>query len=159
MPIIVDGYNLLRSVQKSYEELEFLDEASMCMILSEYLHQKRTHGHVVFDGLGPPDKTALGGIGDLEVYFSGMEIDADTIIMEKIEDNTAPKSLIVVSSDREIRTAAKKRKAISVQSDIFWVEVMKQLNRKKTIPEPKEKRQGITDGETDQWMDLFGLDK
>lgn len=158
MPIIVDGYNLLRSVQKD-EEYYDMDEAVMCAIISEYLKRTRMHGHVVFDGTGPRDKTALGGLENMEVYFSGPDLDADTIIIERIEANTAPKNLIIVSSDREIRTAATRRKATSIPSDVFWLTVVKQLDRKLPIREPREKQHGISDFETDQWLDFFELDE
>jgi len=162
MPVIIDGYNLLRSVQKD-EQFEELTEAGLCRILSDYLQNVRDRGHVVFDGVGPPDKSdleQLGGLENLEVYFSGEHYDADGVIMDKIEDSTAPKSLTVVSSDREIRAAAGKRKAVSVRSDVFWEVLIHRLEtRQKPVFEPKSKRGGITEAEADQWLKFFGIDK
>lgn len=159
MPVIVDGYNLLRAIQKNDEQFETLTEAGLSRILSDYLKRIRDHGHIVFDGLGPPDKSNLGGFGNLEVYFSGPDTDADTVIEQKILDNTAPKSLLIVSTDRRLRAAAGKRKAVSIRSEIFFLEVIRQLDRKKPTPEPQQKRQGLTDSETETWMDLFDLDE
>ena len=102
----------------------------------------------------------LGGIPNLEVYFSGEHSDADSIIEQKIHDNTAPRSLMVVSTDRAIRAAAGRRKANAVRSDVFWIQLVSQLeNRRKPASEPGAKRQGITDMETDHWLDYFGIDK
>ena len=157
MPHLIDGYNLLRLIQQVDEELVTLTEAGLCRIISEYLVRIRDYGHIFFDGLGPPDKTNLSNFPNLEVYFSGPNTDADSLIELKIADNTAPKSLVVISTDRRIRAAAKKRKALSVRSDIFWIAMTKQLERQKPTPEPKEKRRGITEGETDQWLDIFGM--
>ena len=158
MPIVIDGYNLLRAVQKTEEDLADLIEAGLCRIISEYLTHVRDHGHIYFDGIGPPDKTRLGGLTNLEVYFTGKHIDADSAIEQKILDNTAPKSLIVVSSDRRIKAAARKRKANPLSSEIFWQDLITQLGRNtKPSQEPKEKRQGLTEKETDQWLDAFGL--
>ena len=159
MPVIVDGYNLLRSIQKTDEQFQTLAEAGLCRILSEYLKRIRDHGHIVFDGIGPPDKSNLGGFGNLEVYFSGPDTDADSVIEQKILDNSAPKSLVIVSTDRRLRAAAGKRKAVSFRSELFFQEVIRQLDRKKPTPEPKQKRQGLTDSETETWMDLFDLDR
>ena len=156
MSIIIDGYNLLRWVQQD-EDYEDINEVSLCAVISEYLTRTRKYGQVVFDGLGPPDKTHLGGLPNLEVYFSGMETDADTIIAEKIIANTAPKNLVIVSTDREVRAAAMSRKAVSVRSDIFWEVVVVQLERKLPIREPKEKQTGISDMETEQWLDFFDI--
>ena len=154
MPIIIDGYNLLRAVQ-NIEEYQRLDEAGLCRMVSEYLVRVRTFAQVIFDGIGPPDKSELGGIDHLEVYFSGEELEADDIIEEKIEEYSAPKNMVVVSSDRRIRAAATRRKSTSVPCDIFWISMIEQLDKKKPIPMPKEKRHGLTESETDAWMDEF----
>lgn len=159
MPYLVDGYNLLRAIQR-FEEFALFDEVSLCRTISEFLSCVKDRGHVVFDGIGPPDKRELGGIRGIEVYFSGEDLEADDIIEEKIADNSAPKSLIVVSSDRRLRTAAKRRKATSIQVEPFWAFLCTQLEKaaNRPAPEPKEKRGGITDQEADLWMDAFGMD-
>ena len=159
MPYLIDGYNLLRAVQKT-EEFSTLTDVQMCRAISDYLSSVRDHGHVVFDGIGPPDKAAFGGIPGLEVYFSGASCEADDIIEDKIFDNTAPKSLVVVSSDRRIRQAAAKRKAIDVPADLFWQTLLARLEKQanRPAPEPMEKRLGLTEREADLWIDLFDLD-
>lgn len=159
MPYLIDGYNLLRSVQK-LEEFAGLTDVQLCRAISDYLHCVRDHGHIVFDGVGPPDKSAFGGIPSLEVYFSGPSCEADDIIETKITDNTAPKSLVVVSSDRRLRKSAAKRKAVGVASEFFWQNLLAQLEKQanRPAPEPTEKRHGLTERETDVWLDEFGLD-
>ena len=158
MPVLIDGYNLLRIIQRE-ESMAALNEAGLVRILAEYLRRMRDRGQIIFDGTGPPDKSDLGGFRNLEVFFSGQETDADGVIEEKIQDNTAPRSLIVISSDRRLRAAAKKRKAVSLPADLFWMNVTKLMEKQPPRPEPKEKRHGITEAETNQWLDLFGLDK
>ena len=82
------------------------------------------------------------------------------MIIQKIADSTAPKSLVVVSTDREIRDAAAKRKAVTVRSDIFWMGLISSLEtRQKPVFEPKAKRGGITEAEADLWLDYFGIDE
>ncbi len=160
MPYLIDGYNLLRAVQK-IEEFAALTDVQMCRAVSDYLNAVRDHGHVVFDGVGPPDKAAFGGIPGVEVYFSGPSREADDLIEDKIADNSAPKSLVVVSSDRRIRTAAAKRKAIDVPADLFWQALLARLEKQanRPAPEPTEKRHGVTDREADLWLDIFDLDQ
>ena len=159
MPYLIDGYNLLRAVQ-GIEEFSALTDIQMCRGVSDYLISVRDHGHVVFDGIGPPDKAAFGGIPSLEVYFSGESCEADDIIEDKISDNTAPKSLVVVSSDRRIRTAAAKRKALDVPANLFWQTLLARLEKQanRPAPEPTEKRHGLTEREADLWLDIFDLD-
>ena len=159
MPYLIDGYNLLRAIQR-FEEFAMFDEVAMCRTVAEFLHVVQSRGHVVFDGIGPPDKRELGNIRGVEVYFSGENLEADDIIEDKIADNTAPKSLVVVSSDRRLMNAAKRRKATPVQAEPFWAFLIDQLEKaeKRPAPEPREKRSGITDQEADLWMDAFGMD-
>lgn len=157
MPFLIDGYNLLRSIEKIYDET--VTDVRMCQIVGRYMLKIHDSGQVIFDGIGPPDKTGLHDIANLEVIFSGANTDADTIIEEKIRINTAPKSLTVVSSDIRLRTAARTRRATDIRSDEFWAEVDKTLSKKGGVKEPSQKRHGLTDGETDEWLDIFGLDK
>ncbi|MBW8035722.1 MAG: hypothetical protein FVQ79_08875 [Planctomycetes bacterium] len=158
MPIIIDGYNLLRWVQSIDSAYADLDEAPLCRMISLYLIRTRNRAQVIFDGVGPPDKRELANIANMEVYFSGPDREADDIIEDKILESSAPKGLVVVSSDRRIRTAAQKRKATSVKADYFWLSLIEQLDKKKPMPEPKEKRNGISEHEADQWLNEFGLD-
>ncbi len=159
MPYLIDGYNLLRAIQR-FEEFALFDEVQLCRTVSDFLRCVQSRGHIVFDGIGPPDKRELGGIRGVEVYFSGESLEADDIIEDKIADNSAPKSLVVVSSDRRLRDAAKRRKATSLQAEPFWAFLIAQLEKaeKRPAPEPREKRGGITDQEADLWMDAFGMD-
>ncbi len=158
--VIVDGYNLLRSLEGSSQTDELISDLGMCQILGRYLRQINDTGIVVFDGIGPPDKTGFDSIAKLEVVFSGTRRDADTVIEHKIKASTAPKRLIVVSSDRRLRDAARLRKAVTVKSDEFWLEVVKYLGRQKKIKvEPREKFSGLTESETKQWLKLFDLEQ
>jgi len=159
MPVIVDGYNLLKSLNKTGNDFEDLSDVSMCKIIAAYLSRTRQAGEVVFDGIGPPDKAPFENTGPLEVVFSGRTKDADTVIENKIAVNTAPRRLIVASNDRRIRAAARKRKASVVKCEAFWSEVIKSLTQnKRPRPEPREKQIGISQSETEQWLKAFGLE-
>ncbi len=160
MPVIIDGYNLLRSIQKTSEDFEELSCLHLSAILSTYLQSTGDHGQIVFDGTGPPDKTGFDDFANLEVIFSGPKTDADTVIEEKIIANTAPKRLTVVSSDRRLKAAARKRKADSIKSDAFWQKVIKQMSKKKKTPtEPTQKREGLNESETQHWLKFFNLEQ
>jgi len=158
MPIIIDGYNLLWAITKPGEESEPITDVGLCRILGAYLKAVKEKGWIVFDGVGPPDKSGFDNISNLEVVFAGRAVDADTVIEDKIRASTAPKRLTIVSSDQRLRKASRARKAILIKSEMFWAEVLKQLSRKSKAEEPVEKRMGLTEGETKQWLDYFGLD-
>ena len=154
--ILIDGHNLLWALQKISEEA--VPDVQLCHILGRYLKLIDETGVLVFDGIGPPDKEPFENIACLEILFSGQRKEADDIIEDKIKANSAPKRLTVVSSDRKIRKAANIRKANSIKSGIFWENVEKRLNKKTPIKEPMEKRHGLSESETDHWMDMFGLE-
>lgn len=158
--VIIDGTNLLWAIQELPGEHEVTTEVELCRLLDRYLAQVGDEGQVVFDGAGPPDKSEFGAVGRVDVAFSGFNCDADTVVEEKIQANTAPRRLTVVSSDRRLRKAAGERKATALKSELFWNQVLAELRRKKPArKEPEAKRDGLTESETEQWMDLFGLDE
>jgi uncharacterized protein len=157
MPIIIDGYNLLRFVQ-GLEQGESMSDVQLCMYIDKYLKLINDKGLMVFDGLGPPDKRGFDSLNRLEIIFSGQNKEADLVIENKIKLNTAARSLTIVSSDRRIRSAAMAKKANSLKSDEFWAELQKELNRKRPQKDPGEKQHGLNEGETELWMKIFGLE-
>jgi len=157
--LIIDGHNLLRSIQKTSEEFESIEDVQLCHIIGRYLKLIGEKGEIVFDGTGPADKSRFDNISKLEVFFAGHNKDADTIIEDKIKASTAPKRLTVVSSDRRLQQAARRRKATAVKSQVFWDIVQKQLSRRKTIREPAAKQRGLTESETELWLKFFELEQ
>ena len=158
--LIVDGYNLLRTVQNLTEHSSEITDIQICQIINEYLYRTKKKGCLVFDGIGPRDKSPFNNLFCLEIIFSGTSREADDIIETMILESTAPKSLTVVSSDRRVKKAAEKRKAKAVDCVDFWTEMLKQLERKKKkAAEPQVKFAGITEAETEYWLREFGFIK
>ena len=158
MPTIIDGHNLLWAIQNPDEDTSITDTA-MCQALNTYFAITRDKAEIIFDGIGPPDKTGLNNLSNLEITFSGRNSDCDSIIEQRILDSTAPSHLTIVSTDRKIRDAASARKATSIQSDEFWGMVTKRLSKQKRGKEPAAKRTGLTESETELWLMAFGLDR
>lgn len=157
--LIIDGTNLLHAIYNVVGDTESISDIGMCKTISHLLRLTSEKGEIIFDGKGPPDKEGFDNIDYLEVSFSGVGSDADTIIEDKIRASTAPKAITIISSDRRLRRAARARKATSVKSEVFWTDLQKQLNRKATVEEPSAKREGISSSETKQWLELFGLEQ
>ncbi len=157
--IIIDGHNLLHSIVKRSEEFETLSDVQLCRVLSKFLKLTGENGEIIFDGTGPRDKSGFDNLPNLEVFFAGLGTDADTVIEEKIKLSTAPKLLMIVSSDRRLKDAGRRRKATVIKSEDFWEQVQKQIKKKRKInKEPPGKRGGITEAETNQWLRFFGLE-
>jgi predicted RNA-binding protein with PIN domain len=160
MPFIIDGYNLLHSIDQTSEDWDAVGDIRLCHIISRYFHLIDAKGVIVFDGKGPPEKSRFENIERLEVLFTGLKTDADTVIENKIQSNSAPKNLTIVSSDRRIRRAARMRKATSLKSEEFWEAACKRLKQKrKSSVEPGAKRSGLSESETDRWMKYFGIEQ
>jgi predicted RNA-binding protein with PIN domain len=159
MPVIIDGHNLLWSVQKTSEDFGPISDVQLCHIVGRYLKLTGEKGEIVFDGTGPPEKGGFDNISNLEVFFAGPSTDADRVIEDKIKASTAPKRLTVVSSDRRLRDAARTRKATAVKSQVFWDNLRKLSSRRKTIKEPAAKRRGLSESETEQWLKFFGIEQ
>ncbi|MHC4086582.1 MAG: NYN domain-containing protein [Planctomycetota bacterium] len=157
--IIIDGHNLLHSIVKLSDEDESINDVKLCWIISRYLRAIRKQGEIIFDGTGPRDKSQFDNIANLEVLFAGLGSDADTVIENMIKANTAPKRLSIVSSDRRLREAARTRRATAVKSEVFWDNLQKQLKRKKPVKEPEAKRAGLSESETRQWLEFFGIEQ
>ncbi len=156
---IIDGHNLLYAILKMDEFFEPVTDVQMCRLIDKYLQITSQKGELVFDGAGPSDKSAFDNMIYLEVFFAGIGSDADTVIEDKIKANSAPRRLVIVSSDRRLRKAANARKAVSVKSEEFWININKQLNKKRPPREPGAKRQGLSESETEQWLDIFGINQ
>jgi len=157
MPYIIDGHNLLWAIQNNDERFEPQDEVQMCWTIGRYLSRIGEQGELVFDGVGPADKGCFDNIPGLAVSFAGRSSDADGIIEEKIKAYSSSHLLTVVSSDRRLRRAASCRKAAAIRADAFWEKVLAQVNKKRPAREPTAKRHGLSESETDVWLDAFGL--
>jgi predicted RNA-binding protein with PIN domain len=156
---IIDGDNLLWALRQTLEEREITTEIEMCRVLSRYFASTGDPGQVVFDGAGPADRSEFDTIVNPEIIFAGFSRDADSVIEERLKANTSPRRVTVVSSDRRLRKAAAARKAAAVKSEDFWEQVRRELGRKKPrVKEPQAKREGLSESETDRWMEAFGLD-
>jgi hypothetical protein len=77
MPVIVDGYNLLRAIEKL--GLTEITDVKMCHVISRYLKSIDEWGEIIFDGIGPKDKSAFH-FSNIDIIFSGTRTDADSII-------------------------------------------------------------------------------
>lgn len=157
---IIDGDNLLWALRQKPEERDITTELELCRALSRYFALTGEPGQVVFDGAGPADRSDFDQIANPEIIFAGFNRDADSVIEERLKANTSPRRVTVVSSDRRLRKAAALRKAAGMKSEDFWELVRRELKRgRPRKPEPQEKREGLSEGETDQWMEAFGLDQ
>ena len=114
----------------------------------------------MFDG-PPPTGPRAEQIADerIEVRYAA-DRTADEVIVEAIAADTGPRDLAVVSTDREIRRAAGRRRCRVVRSEDFADELIDAMNAppRPEPTEPPEKRHGLSPEETDAWLEELNID-
>ena len=129
MKVIVDAYNVLHQMNK--KNLSDAERKHFINLLSSYAKRKRLQVIAVFDG-GPflfPSSEEQKGI---TLKYSGPNASADDLIV-RIMQQCQGQGMILVSSDRELRDAAKKYHAESIPSPEFIIRLQEREPEKKVV--------------------------
>lgn len=122
---LIDGYNVMHAAGRLGPKLSregfrrarrrFLDEVADLLPV-----EREGDVTVVFDASVPPgDFPISSSYRGLRVIFAYGDEDADSRIESILGQDSNPKSLTVVSSDRRIRDAASRRRARPLTADAF----------------------------------------
>jgi len=164
MPTIIDGYNLLyvAGLLGGQAGPGGLQRARLALLnfLAESLDPAEvSHTTVVFDAREPPwgMPRTLAHRG-LSVRFAAQYENADALIEELIRRDSAPRRLIVVSSDHRLQRAAKHRRAEAVDSDTWYAEVVRaRRQRQQATPEkPERPYVPLLAEDVNYWINQFG---
>lgn len=152
--LLVDCYNVLHCSHVLPDRYAMVDPAGLCaMIRRSGLGS--SGAVVVCDGVPKPHESADEGGGRVELVYAGPGRDADTLLERLIDRDTSPRQLVVVSNDRRIRRAARRRRGLAVASEDF----LRRLARRLAPPSPAAgAAEKPTAPETDAWLRKFGLD-
>lgn len=167
--LIIDGYNLMHAAgmaRARYGPGE-LEKRRMRFLkfLSDRLSPEQTgRTTVVFDAAdAPAGASRRATIDELEVLFAPEGGDADTLIEELIAAHSAPRQVRVVSGDRRLQTAARRRRSSYVDSESFIAELQRQSSQSKTGRSRRMDRQleakysgRIVEEDTEEWLAVFG---
>lgn len=156
MPLIIDCNNLLYVSMP--ETLAGLDEAGLCRLLasSPWCGQRIV---VVCDGTANQQRPDKSPFEQVELVYSGRRV-ADDVIIEMIDADTAPRRLTIVSTDRVIRRAARRRRAQVMTSEQFVSQLLKMTyTRRPAGPRQTHKHAtgSMSEQEVQQWLDEFGM--
>jgi predicted RNA-binding protein with PIN domain len=120
------------------------------------VHEETDDVTLVLDAQG-----ALAGADDEEIRNQvricyTLREEADDFIERRIAHDSAPSRLIVVSSDRRIREAARRRGCESWPCNEYldWLDRTERERNRPRSPEP-DKPTGMSDIERKSWEDLF----
>lgn len=152
--LIVDAYNVLMVTGVLPPELAGLDESGLASLIAESRYARR-EARLVCDGAsrGRPAGTPAGRV---TIAYAGAGREADDVIEALIENDSAPRRLLVVSTDRRVRKAARKRRAPSMTSDVFLRQLAEDHARTprpvRPLPPIPLERPAVA-----RWMEEFGF--
>jgi len=166
--ILIDGYNLMHAAGMARQrygpgDLERCRNAFLNFLTSRIGVRQRARTTVVFDAFeAPADLPRKMSRRGVEIIFPETGGDADTLIEEMIAAHSAPRQLWVVSGDRRLQDAARRRRAHFIESEQFAEE----LQRRGPQDEQQEQRRSHAEhpkfsgevplAETEEWLDVFG---
>jgi predicted RNA-binding protein with PIN domain len=129
--------------------------AALLNVLAESLdEEQRRRTTVVFDAKsGPPDVADSTTHRGITVRFAAGHASADELIEQLIKSDSAPRRLTVVSGDRRIQQAAKRRKAKAIDSDTWWDELLQSRARRSAGGEPDTHPREIVDPFPESYFD------
>ncbi|MCP4214303.1 MAG: hypothetical protein GY765_06585 [bacterium] len=160
MPYIIDGNNLVGSApDMNLTDPDVREKVSG--IVKRFQESRKSNVVLVFDG--EPGKEDLPQIKDpnskFSVVFPRMGDSADDEIKKILNRFNYFKDVILVTSDRELKSFAKKKGAKTVNAIEFYFE-LKRFSRIHGKKEETKKRieTELSDNEVDQWMKIFDSD-
>lgn len=159
MPLLVDGYNVTHASLPP--RFAGMDEAWLCRLLgtSPWARGGIT---VVCDGRPKPGGATVSPVNEVTLVYSGQGRSADDVIREMIQAETAPRRLTVVSNDREIQKAARRRRCRVLASDRLISTLASQARKRSSAATseelPGKKVSPLTDSETRHWLNQFGVE-
>ena len=164
--LLVDTYNVLHVTGVLPAELAGPNPRRLAVLIASSRHASR-RTWLVCDGAPPGSRRSGGllrqpvpGIDQVEIVFAGPGRDADSAIERLIERDSAPRSLLVVSSDRRILTAARKRRCAALPSDLFLQQIADDHARgpsRGTVYPEFALDVPLDPTETKRWRDRLGL--
>jgi predicted RNA-binding protein with PIN domain len=151
MPYLVDGHNLIPKAGLRLDSPD--DELELVAILQEFARLKRQQIEVYFDG-APIGQAGTRRMGTVRAHFVRLGQTADDAIRARLSRmEKDARNWIVVSSDREVQSAARVFQSQSISSEEFVKILREALN---SIPEPNGNEKKLSATEVEEWLKIFG---
>lgn len=165
--LLIDGYNLMHAwglARQRYGpgDLQRYRERFLRELAGQLPEDDRQRTTIVFDAgdEAPTDVTADQQFECMLVIYALRDHDADTRIEKLIAGHSAPRQVRVVSSDRRLQVAARRRRGQFVTSEDFMAELAREPSKAVDQEVPREleaKSTGeITEAEMAEWLEIFG---
>lgn len=149
MPLLIDGHNLIGQLPDlSLDDPD--DEAKLVKRVRHYCFRHRRRATVIFDRGLPGGSSRRLSSPQVEVVFATSGSTADALIENRLRRAQDPTGLLVVSSDRAVQAAARRRGARVIPAGAFAAEL--------SAPEPAGPASGKPKafGSVEEWLEIFG---
>ncbi|MBI5952040.1 MAG: NYN domain-containing protein [Chloroflexi bacterium] len=150
MPYLVDGHNLIPKVGLRLDSPD--DELQLVAILQDFARIKRQQVEVYFDG-APVGQSGTRRLGTIRAHFVRLGQTADNAIRARlVRMEKDARNWIVVSSDREVQSAARANHAQFISSEEF----VKMLRvARDSVPKSNVDDKTLSETEVDEWLEIF----
>jgi predicted RNA-binding protein with PIN domain len=161
MRFLIDGYNLLHAMGVLHGRLGPSGLGRARLRLLALL--RNTYGPaaatvtVVFDAADPPpDLPAEQHHHGIQVLFAVSQDEADDLLELLIRKASTPKNVTVVSDDRRVQQAARRRKCLAMRCHDFLDSLARERRPQgNSAVDPPVKPSAPSINETDQWLTEF----
>ena len=158
MNYLIDGHNLIaRTPGLSLADPD--DEAKLVRLLRRWTAaDARRKVTVIFDGGLPAGEAKHLSGGGVKAVFAPNNSTADAVLIRRIEGIGNPPEFMVITSDREVATAATQRRIAVQPSEMFAANMM---NDRRFGEGDQTKAQRLdaptmSTDEMQEWLSLFG---
>lgn len=164
MPLIIDGYNLLHASGilgrgLGPGGLERSRRALLNFLIESLPERELSATVVVFDAAANAQlRSRQTEHRGLAVFFAAAGECADDLIERLIATHATPRRLTVVSSDHRLHRAARRRRAVAVDSDIWFAQMVRsRRERSAAASDGAEKPSDqLSEVEIQFWLRQFG---
>jgi predicted RNA-binding protein with PIN domain len=162
MYCLIDGYNLLHAMgvisgRAGPLGLEKARLRLLGLLRGTYGPEEASRVTVVFDAAGAlPGATEVQDYKGIRVRFAVRQQEADDLIEYLIGHDSAPKNLQVVSDDRRIQQAARRRQCVvtGCEDYLAWLGRHRRQQRGQRAAPGKPER--VSAAEAERWLEEFG---
>ena len=160
MKVLVDTMNALHKTGVLPPDLAGMDVQGLVVALSKG-RWARNQVLLVCDGNPPPGERAAHA-GGIRTIYSGNRCEADDVIEQLIERSDSPTRLLVVSEDRRIIKAARRRRCHTMASAAFLRSIVHDHERRsarRSRSDAGASPDHISRKAADDWRNTFGIDE
>lgn len=153
MGLIIDTYNVLHCTHVLPSRHAMMGATDLCRLLDES-SWRSSRIAVVCDGSPKPDETDY--TGSVKLIHSGSGSDADSVIEKLIASDTAPRDLTVVSNDRRVQRAARRRRCRVMTAERFLRQLVSETSNR-TASSSSDSDPPASKADTEYWLREFGF--